>query len=150
VGDPADRAIGPAGILVQAILDGVPGEGHFGKFLGGLVDLAGPQWPLGSREYSNHRLLNGAGPSPDLALRLGFRPWPGRERADQQVRASELVAGSRVLRFLPFVVSLTTPRVWHRRLLGHSALDFEPSADSRHVETASASVSVCAASREYA
>ena len=39
--DAFNRAFGLAGVLVEAVLDGVPGKRRLGEFLGGLVDFAG-------------------------------------------------------------------------------------------------------------
>jgi len=47
VANSLDRAIKSACVLVQAVLNGVPGKRRFGRFLGGSVDLAGPQRPVG-------------------------------------------------------------------------------------------------------
>jgi hypothetical protein len=71
---PFDRAFGPAGILVEAVLDGVPAELRSGHFLGGVVDFTGAQRPVRSRECLNHYSLYVSGPAPDLALQLGLRP----------------------------------------------------------------------------
>ncbi len=39
VADPFDRALGPAGVLVQAVLDGIPGKRRSGQLLGSRMDL---------------------------------------------------------------------------------------------------------------
>ena len=41
VADAFNRAFGLAGVLVEAVLDGVPGNRHSDEFLGGLMDFVG-------------------------------------------------------------------------------------------------------------
>jgi hypothetical protein len=57
-----------ARVLVKAVLDGVPGKLRRGRFLGGRVNLAGPERPVGIGERLNHGLLNSACAWRDLAL----------------------------------------------------------------------------------
>lgn len=71
---PLDRAASSAGVLVQAVLDRVPGKRRLGEFLGRRVDFAGAERPIGCRENPEDGFLNRASPWPNLALRLGFRP----------------------------------------------------------------------------
>ena len=92
VADSFVRAARSAGVVVQAVLDGVPGKRRAGEFLGGRMDLAGPKRPIRGREYPDHCLLNSAGPAPDFALKLGLRRGPGCERAGHQMRAGESFA----------------------------------------------------------
>ena len=84
-----DRTVEAASVLLQAVLDGVPGERCSGQFLGGRVDLAGPQRLVGCRKHMDHCLLDSAGSPSQLALRMGFRPRPRRERPGQQVGADK-------------------------------------------------------------
>ena len=80
VADSFVRAARSAGVVVQAVLDGVPGQRRAGEFFGGRMDLACPKRPIRGREYPDHCLLNSAGPAPDFALKLGLRRGPGCER----------------------------------------------------------------------
>ena len=70
VADTFDRTAGSTGALVQAVLDGVPGKRFADQLLGGGVDLASPQRPIGRREHLDHGLLNSTGPTRNLALYL--------------------------------------------------------------------------------
>ncbi len=92
VADPFDRAAGSAGVLMQAVFDGVPGERRSDLFLSGLVDFACSQRPLSRRKHADHCFLNSAGSPSELALRLDGRRWFGRKRPGQQVRARKTVA----------------------------------------------------------
>jgi hypothetical protein len=59
-----------ARVLVEAVLDGVPGKLPGGEFLGGRVNLARSERPVGIGERPNHGFLNRAGASRDLTLQL--------------------------------------------------------------------------------
>jgi hypothetical protein len=72
--DSLHRAVGPPGVLVQAVLDSVPAERHSDQFLGGGVDLARSERPISSHEHADYGILNSARAGPQLALRLRSRP----------------------------------------------------------------------------
>ncbi len=92
VADPFDRAVRPPSVFAQAVLDGVPGKRHSGRFLGGRMDLADPKRPIRGCELPDHGLPNSAGWARNSALHPGLRPWPGSEGAAQQVCAGDVVA----------------------------------------------------------
>jgi hypothetical protein len=56
--NPHDLAIWSAGVLVKAVLDGVPRKSLFDHLLGFRVNLASTQRLVCSKQHLDHRLLN--------------------------------------------------------------------------------------------
>jgi hypothetical protein len=90
VPDALDRTVGSAGVLVQAVLDGVPREPYPGEALSGRVNLTRPERPLSTRERLDHCFMNSAGARPDAG-----RPILHRNREEKSApRAASLIASA--------------------------------------------------------